>query len=119
MAISVGIIEDHSEFRQSLVYLISSFSDYSVAWSYSSAEEAIERNVNTDIVLLDINLPGLSGIEAIPLLKQKFAGHRHGRVDLGAGQGETGGDVVVDRSYTSIETKVCREENYNAHHSRR
>lgn len=76
MAVSVGIIEDHSEFRQSLVYLISSFSDFSVAWSYSSAEEAIESNVNTDIVLLDINLPGLSGIEAIPLLKQKFAGQK-------------------------------------------
>jgi DNA-binding NarL/FixJ family response regulator len=76
MAVSVGIIEDHSEFRQSLVYLISSFSDFSVAWSYSSAEEAIESNVNTDIVLLDINLPGLSGIEAIPFLKQKFAGQK-------------------------------------------
>lgn len=71
MAIKVGIVEDHSEFRQSLVYLISSFSEYSVAWSYSSVEEALENFSETDIILLDINLPGLSGIEAIPLFKQK------------------------------------------------
>ncbi|MFZ4549768.1 MAG: response regulator, partial [Bacteroidales bacterium] len=71
MAISVGIVEDHSEFRQSLVYLISSFSDYSVAWSYSSVEEALENYIETDVMLLDINLPGLSGLEAIGLFKQK------------------------------------------------
>ena len=73
MGISVGIVEDHSEFRQSLVYLISSFSEYSVAWSYSSVEEALENFTETNIILLDINLPGLSGIDAIPLFKQRFA----------------------------------------------
>lgn len=73
MGIAVGIVEDHTEFRQSLVYLISSYSDYSVAWSYSSVEEALDNYSETDIILLDINLPGLSGIEAIPLFKQRVA----------------------------------------------
>ena len=72
MAISVGIVEDHSEFRQSLVFLISSFSDYCVSWSYSSVEETLEKAFETDVRLLDINLPGVSGIEAIPLFKKKF-----------------------------------------------
>jgi DNA-binding NarL/FixJ family response regulator len=71
MSITVGIVEDHSEFRQSLVFLISSFSEYTVEWSYSSVEEALENFSATDVILLDINLPGLSGIEAIPLFKQK------------------------------------------------
>jgi len=71
MAISIGIVEDHTEFRQSLVFLISSFSDYSVAWSYSSVEEALDNFVETDVMLLDINLPGLSGLEAIHLFKKK------------------------------------------------
>lgn len=71
MAISIGIVEDHTEFRQSLVYLISSFSDYSVAWSYSSVEDALENYTETDVILLDINLPGLSGLEAIDLFKKK------------------------------------------------
>lgn len=72
MHISIGIVEDHSEFRQSLVYLISSFSEYKLAWSYSSVEEALENFTETDVVLLDINLPGMTGIEAIPLFKEKY-----------------------------------------------
>ncbi len=71
MKIAIGIVEDHTEFRQSLVYLISSFSAYNVVWALGSAEEAIENQVPADIILLDINLPNLSGIEAIPLLKEK------------------------------------------------
>jgi len=69
MNISIGIVEDHSEFRQSLVYLISSFSDYTLAWAYPSSEEALENFISPDVVLLDINLPGLSGIESIRLFK--------------------------------------------------
>ena len=71
MSISVGIVEDHPEFRESLVFLISSFSDYSVTWAYPSVEEALENYTETDVILLDINLPGLSGLEAIPLFKQE------------------------------------------------
>ena len=66
MSISIGIVEDHSEFRQSLVFLISSYSDYTVAWSHSSVEETLEDFTETDVILLDINLPGMTGIEAIP-----------------------------------------------------
>jgi DNA-binding NarL/FixJ family response regulator len=72
MIISVGIVEDHPEFRQSLVFLISSFSDFSVSWNFPSVEEALEHHENADVLLLDINLPGLSGIEAIPLFKKKY-----------------------------------------------
>jgi len=72
MAISVGIVEDHSEFRQSLVYLISSFTEYQVEWSYASVEEALDKATETDVLLLDINLPGVSGIEAIPLFRKNF-----------------------------------------------
>ncbi|MEI6277525.1 MAG: response regulator transcription factor [Prolixibacteraceae bacterium] len=71
MSISIGIVEDHSDFRQSLVYLISTFSDYRFEWAFPSVEEALENYVETDVILLDINLPGINGIEAIPLFKQK------------------------------------------------
>jgi DNA-binding NarL/FixJ family response regulator len=55
------------------VYLISSFSDYTVSWAYSSVEEALKKFAPTEVLLLDINLPGLSGIEAIPMIKAKQA----------------------------------------------
>jgi len=76
MSVTVGVVEDHSEFRQSLIYLISSFGGFSVAWSFSSVEEALENYTETDVILLDINLPGLNGIEAIPAFKHKGPGQK-------------------------------------------
>ena len=71
MSIRIGIVEDHSEFRQSLCFLIASYSDFSVIWSCSSVEEAF-RQEQADVLLLDINLPGQSGIDAIPSFKSRF-----------------------------------------------
>ncbi|MBK7030293.1 MAG: response regulator transcription factor [Bacteroidales bacterium] len=70
MEIKVGIVEDHAEFRQSLGFLISSFTDYKVSWACSSVEEALNMQ-SVDVLLLDINLPGKSGLEAISLFKAK------------------------------------------------
>jgi DNA-binding NarL/FixJ family response regulator len=75
--IRIGIIEDN-------VFLLKSFRDYlndtdgmSVVFASVSMEDAKEQmeNKNTsipDIVLLDIFLPGESGIDAIPYIKEKF-----------------------------------------------
>jgi DNA-binding NarL/FixJ family response regulator len=76
MAISVGIVEDHSEFRQSLVYLVSSSAGFTVAYACSSAEEALKDAAEADILLLDINLPGVTGIEAVPLFKHRYPGQK-------------------------------------------
>lgn len=72
MAVSVGIVEDHDEFRRSLVFLVSSFTEYSVIWSYGSVEEAIAHTCAPDVLLLDINLPRMSGLDAIPLIKNRW-----------------------------------------------
>lgn len=71
MEIKIGLIEDHTEFRQSMIFLIDSSQKFRVQWAYGSVEEAINRYTPVDIILLDINLPGLSGVEAIRLVKQK------------------------------------------------
>lgn len=42
-----------------------------VSGSYGSAEKALESFPECDVILLDINLPGKSGIEGIPLLKKQ------------------------------------------------
>jgi DNA-binding NarL/FixJ family response regulator len=72
MAVSVGIVEDHEEFRQSLVFLVSSFTDYNVIWSFGSVEDTIGQGSVPDVLLLDINLPRMSGLEAIPIFKNKW-----------------------------------------------
>ena len=72
MSVSVGIVEDHEEFRQSLIFLVSSFSEFAVVWSFGSVEDALGNAVTPDVLLLDINLPRMTGLEAIPVFKDKW-----------------------------------------------
>ncbi len=65
------IVEDDNIIRNAFVTLIQQNSDYTVANAYSNAEAAI-KNVKDDapdICLMDIELPGMNGIEAIPKIK--------------------------------------------------
>ena len=71
MKIPVGIIEDHKDFRQSLCFLLASSGEFEVAWAFESAESALKRSTDVSVILLDINLPQMSGIDAIIPLKTK------------------------------------------------
>ncbi len=71
--IKVSIIEDHHDLRKGLEYLINVSAGFEVADTFANAEEGIKGLTgNENVLLLDINLPGLSGIEAIPHIKEKF-----------------------------------------------
>lgn len=70
--IKIAIIEDHKDFRESLSFFINS-SGYECIGKYKSVEEAINKSLECDVILLDINLPGKSGIEAIPFFKEKYS----------------------------------------------
>lgn len=69
--ISVAIIEDDARIRQLLQLIVDGSPGFSCTQDYDSCEQAIialaERT--PDILLLDIDLPGISGIEALPKLK--------------------------------------------------
>src|SRR5258707_13872627 len=72
--ISVAIIEDHREFRDYLTALISGSEGFECVGSFRSVEDAlsgVNRNV-PDVILLDIGLPGMSGIEGIRLFKEPY-----------------------------------------------
>ena len=71
--IKVSIIEDHHDFREGLSYLINASEGFKCINTFISSEAGIEGLTgNEDVLLLDINLPNLSGIEAIPLIKERF-----------------------------------------------
>src|SRR3954451_12168991 len=74
MSISLVIVEDLDEVRNGLQQFISLNTEFKVLDTYVTAEEAIYElpALKPDIVIMDINLPGLNGIECIRELKDKI-----------------------------------------------
>jgi len=71
MSIHVAIVEDLDDIREGLANLINRAEGFRCVAQYSCAETALEElpELDPDVVLMDIGLPGMSGIECIGLLK--------------------------------------------------
>ena len=74
--IKAAIVEDQREIREALTALINGTPGYKCAGSFRSMEEALEkvRYELPDVMLCDIGLPGMSGIEGIRILKESHPG---------------------------------------------
>lgn len=72
MAIKVAIIEDHKAFRESIVYLLKNSKGFLHSGDFERVEDALEMNDQPDVILLDIELPGINGIKGIPQLKKLY-----------------------------------------------
>jgi DNA-binding NarL/FixJ family response regulator len=70
------IIDDHTLIRQTWSYFLSSDPRFSVVAETGNAEEGIElcKQHRPDLVMLDINLTGMSGMEALPLIRKYAPG---------------------------------------------
>lgn len=73
MPISVSIVEDHRDTRERLAELLGDEANVRYVHGYASAEEALLHIPASppDVVLVDIRLPGLSGIDCVARLKAK------------------------------------------------
>lgn len=72
MTIRVAIIEDHDDYREGLFHLIDHTEGFQCVGQYVSVEEAVRKMPEADVVLLDIGLPGKSGIEGIGEIKRRY-----------------------------------------------
>lgn len=71
--ISVLLADDHSIIRQGLKQILELEKDIFVVAQASNGDEAIKlaRELKPDVILMDINMPGINGLQAINTLKQE------------------------------------------------
>lgn len=73
--ISVLLVDDHTLFRSGIRSLLQRYSDFTIVGEASDGVEGIKRakQLRPDVVLLDLNMPGMSGLETLQLLLQDRA----------------------------------------------
>jgi DNA-binding NarL/FixJ family response regulator len=73
-ALTALVIEDQRDIREGLRVLINGTPGYRCAAAFGSMEEALSQPAGDPpkVILLDISLPGLSGVEGIPLLRARY-----------------------------------------------
>ena len=67
MSVRLSVVEDKAGFRESLVLMLNNAPGFLCLYTYGSAEEALQGIPGDppDVVLMDINLPGMSGVECV------------------------------------------------------
>ncbi len=70
--ISVLLIDDHALFRSGIRSLLQRHADFSIVGEAADGVDGIKRakQLQPDVVLLDLNMPGMSGVETLQLLLQ-------------------------------------------------
>jgi len=73
MSISLSIVEDLDEVREGLKQFISLSPEFKVLDTFKTGEEAVYTipKLKPDIVIMDISLPGMNGIDCIRQIKNK------------------------------------------------
>jgi RNA polymerase sigma factor (sigma-70 family) len=72
MPITVSIVEDNDKLRETLVRVLNRADGFRCVSQYANAEDALKDlpQIKPDVVLMDINLPGMNGVECVRQLKK-------------------------------------------------
>jgi DNA-binding NarL/FixJ family response regulator len=69
--IRVAIVEDHPAYREVISEIVEAMPDFELVGVFSALEGSFDALANADIVLMDIGLPGMTGIEGVSRVKEK------------------------------------------------
>ena len=74
MALRITIFDDNRNIRESITMLLKTVRDFEVVGSFSHVLDCVEdiRESNPDVILMDIEMPGMTGIEAVKFITREF-----------------------------------------------
>jgi DNA-binding NarL/FixJ family response regulator len=73
MPLRILIADDNQRLRRGVADILAAMTDWTVCGEASDGEEAIRtaQQLQPDLILLDISMPVMSGLDAVPLLREK------------------------------------------------
>ena len=74
MSLRIAIFDDNKNIRESIGLLLQTVPEFQLVGSFSHVLDCMDdlRDCRPDVVLMDIEMPGMSGIEAVTVLKKEF-----------------------------------------------
>jgi DNA-binding NarL/FixJ family response regulator len=74
MGLRIAIFDDNKNIRESITLLLQTQPEFDVVGSYSHVLDCVDdvKQCHPDIVLMDIEMPGMSGIEAVLAIKKEL-----------------------------------------------
>ncbi len=71
--IKIGIVEDNKDLRANYSEYLDLTGQFQISWMYDGVEELLDsESTAPNVILLDINLKGISGVDGFPMIKKRF-----------------------------------------------
>ena len=110
-AIRVLLVDDHPVVRQGLAQLLGTYADIEIVGEAGDGEQAVEqaRRLKPDVVVMDVSMPKMSGIEATTVIHREQPGIRviglsiYEAADQAAAMREAGACAFVTKSGPTTE----------------
>jgi DNA-binding NarL/FixJ family response regulator len=111
MPVRILIADDNQRVRQGVADILAPMTDWIVCGEAADGSEAILKaeKLHPDVILLDISMPGLSGLDAVPLLREKVPSSKllimsqHDRALLLPRVLKAGAQACIDKSRLGTE----------------